>query len=85
MKTWSLVFSVAAALVVTTASAQSLEYDDMYFNSKDRQKLKEKQTTEQTAYNQSASGRHKNSQATGDAYATGSESSGAVFRTQSES
>lgn len=59
MKTWSLVFSIAAALIVSSSFAQSVEYDDMYFNSKDRKKLKEKEAAEQAAYNQSASARHK--------------------------
>jgi len=59
MKTWSLIFTLAASLAATAALAQSAEYDDMYFNSKDRQKLK----AEQATVSPTASGRHKGKEA----------------------
>ncbi|HTF19080.1 MAG TPA: hypothetical protein VK658_13455 [Chryseolinea sp.] len=69
MKMKSLFFSAAVALTATTALAQSTEYDDMYFNSKDRQKLKEKQASEQAAFSQSPASKHNSSNASTEVYA----------------
>src|SRR6478735_10199151 len=69
MKTRFLILSAAIALTTTTVLAQSAEYDDMYFNGKDRQKLKEKQASEQAAFTETAASKHKKSNVTEEVYA----------------
>lgn len=59
MNTRSLILCGVAACLATASMAQ-VEYDDMYFNSKDRQKLKEKQASEQLAISQSLGARKPN-------------------------
>lgn len=76
MKIRSLITFAAAALLITPALAQSIEYDDMYFTSKDRKKLKEKEAAEQAAFSQSPANRHKTSTAaTNEVYADRGQSS----------
>jgi len=55
MKTKVMMLSLSAVLLAGAAFAQSIENDDMYFNAKDRAKLKaQTQTEEQAAYSASA-------------------------------
>jgi len=69
MKVKSLIFSAAVALTATAALAQSVEYDDMYFNSKDRQKLRDQQAKEATSFSQSAASKHNKGNANTEVYA----------------
>lgn len=58
METKSLLLSAAVVLLASSVMAQSIEYDDMYFNGKDRQKLKEKQTSEAAAFSKTPASKH---------------------------
>jgi hypothetical protein len=69
MKVKCLIFSAAVALTATAAVAQSVEYDDMYFNGKDRQKLKDQQAKEAAAFSQTPASKHNKSNAASEVYA----------------
>src|SRR4051812_6011219 len=50
MKTKSILITLVSSMLAFGAVAQSVENDDMYFNSKDRAKLNAQRATEQEAY-----------------------------------
>ncbi len=55
MKNKDMMFGLAALLFATASFAQGVEYDDMYFNSKDRATLNAQRTSAAAAYSASAS------------------------------
>ena len=64
MKTKVIMLSLSAALLAGTAFAQGIENDDMYFNAKDRAKLKAQMAAqEEQAYSASAKKAQKNQNA----------------------
>lgn len=65
------VLSTAALTLATVTLAQSVEYDDMYFNAKDRKQLKAKQESERAAY-QATQASKRNTPATEAVYADNS-------------
>ncbi|MEJ1238948.1 hypothetical protein WBG78_12515 [Chryseolinea sp. T2] len=73
MRNKSLALAASALFLATTVMAQSIEYDDMYFNGKDRKKLKEKEASEQAAFSQSPASRHNKSNGGGEVYADNSD------------
>ena len=56
MKNKAVLFGLAALLMTSATFAQSVENDDMYFNSKDRVKLKAKQAQDEVAYQTAITG-----------------------------
>ncbi len=60
MKNKVVMFNLVALLFASATFAQGVENDDMYFNSKDRAKLRAQQATEKAAYSASVEKRAKN-------------------------
>lgn len=58
MKNKAVLFGMAALLMTSATFAQSVENDDMYFNSKDRAKLKAKQAQDEAAYQTAITGNY---------------------------
>jgi len=69
MRNKSLVLAASVFFLATTVMAQSVEYDDMYFNGKDRKKLKEKEASEQAAFTQTSANKHNKNNSYGEVYA----------------
>lgn len=73
MRTKALVLTASVVLLASSVMAQAVEYDDMYFNAKDRKKLKEKQASEAVAFSQSPASKHNKNNATSEVYADNSD------------
>ncbi|MEP6735449.1 MAG: hypothetical protein ABJA70_08020 [Chryseolinea sp.] len=58
MKNKAVLFGMAALLMTSATFAQSVENDDMYFNSKDRVNLKAKQAQDEVAYQTAITGNY---------------------------
>jgi hypothetical protein len=82
MRSTVLLLASAAVLLSTSVFAQSVEYDDMYFNAKDRQKLRDKQAAEQASFSQAPASRNNKNNATSEVYADASEASSYAARNQ---
>ena len=82
MRNKSLVLAASVLILATTVMAQSIEYDDMYFNGKDRKKLKEKEASEQAAFSQSPASRHNKNAGGGEVYADNSDAASYSARNQ---
>jgi hypothetical protein len=61
MKNKDMMFGLAALLFATASFAQGVEYDDMYFNSKDRATLNAQRTSAEASYSASTSSSIKKS------------------------
>lgn len=60
MKNNGIIFSLVALVFTTATLAQGVEYDDMYFNSKDRAALKAQRSSVEPSYSASAKKTKKN-------------------------
>ncbi len=60
MKNKVVILNFAALLLASATFAQTVEYDDMYFTSKDRAKLKAQKASEEVAYQASTKKNKRN-------------------------